>query len=794
MSILIPFDQCIARPDDKDGKHLLTEHLLQVKKYMENELPFEDDILKLLMGLAGVCHDVAKCNVMWQDYIKNTKKKNRPSHSAAGAFLFSYLAFEFLQQNDAWEDYQKYWGLLLRDIADHHGKLKDLQDLNWKRQPEWSFMDLQGMEEFIHSNFPELHSVEINEKKITEWFDIVNDYIKDLEYVFHYHFHKPDSLEAMLELQKRRYLTTVLIAGDRFHVQPTEGTWFDSDDMKQINENIDNYCNTEKDNPMYQIRSKAQLEVLKKLELDPDKLFYTLEMPTGYGKTITALKMANWFCQQQGYRKIVYVAPYISILEQTSKVIEEAMKVIAMEHHSLAVPIQENTNNQEVEQRVSSTQLAMESWAHSIVCTSFQQWSKAMFPDRAQDVLRRTYLKDSIIIIDEPQIFNLAGWNLFLTGLEALAKENRLKVIFLSATMPPFKYGLSLEPRRLIIKGSSQIERYQIQVYKSAMDEKQLASFLTKRQDKTQAVILNTIKDAYLVYDRLDKENNDVRLLHGMMIPLHKKIEIFKMQRDIKNWKTLEKKIIVVSTQVIEAGVDVSFQHVVRALAILTSIVQAAGRVNRHRWWGNQGTLSVIPFLREGIKDTRTSVYKEKSIRNITDQLLYEKEIWNESETIDLIKIYYEKLFHQNTYDAEKKAIYEAYKGNWTELSKFKPFGDDDFRLPLYIPWVYSDADTSILPPEFKKLQSLVGISDPIEIYKLYLDRRFMQNMSFDQRKLFMILMNHYIINIPIELAKQLVGLDVYLQNRIPFLDDSQAYNQITGLAERYVKGFDNII
>src|SRR5690606_18656594 len=130
------------------------------------------------------------------------------------------------------------------------------------------------------------------------------------------------------------------------------------------------------------------------------------------------------------------------ILEQTSLTIQDAMKERALEHHSLAILDVED------KQRAEENQLAMEAWAHSIVCTSFNQFWKALFPIRAQDVLRRVFLKDSVVIVDEPQIFNPEVWNLFLCGLESLSDLFNLKVVFLSATMPPFSYGLSRSEER----------------------------------------------------------------------------------------------------------------------------------------------------------------------------------------------------------------------------------------------------------------------------------------------------------------------------------------------------------
>ena len=275
---------------------------------------------------------------------------------------------------------------------------------------------------------------------------------------------------------------------------------------------------------------KAQTQVMNILAKQPNERFYNLSMPTGYGKTITALKMANWFVEKQNFKKIVYVAPYLSILEQTSETIGKAMDEKPLEHHSLAIIDKDD------DQRVGENQLWMESWAHSIICTSFNQFSKAIFPRRAQDTLRRAFLKDCIVIIDEPQIFNPGVWNLFLCGLEGLSNLLNLKIIFVSATMPPFDYGLTKTPVNLNIAPMHQKERYKLYIDDDIESETTLANRIKNNKVKSQAAILNTIEDAYRVYEALNMD--EAYLLHGLIIPIHKKYIIEKMKHDLKEEKT----------------------------------------------------------------------------------------------------------------------------------------------------------------------------------------------------------------------------------------------------------------
>lgn len=789
MSDIAPFKNCKARPDSGDRVNLLIEHLIGVKAAIEKRLRNSywswDPIIIKLAGLAGLCHDIAKAHPEWQDYISEKRIKG-PHHAPGGAFLFSYLGYHLLKNYGKWEEHNIIWLWLIRDIADHHGHLKSLNDDGWIGAGAWGKMDLPAIERFIIDHYPQLNAVEISLAALDQWiedlFDIfeeVNDKL-DLGYSF------ASYEDLMVKLGEWRELTTALIVGDRFHVAPTSTSKFQKSDHEHNDRAIDDFCYKNHANSMSETRNEAQRQILQQLKQDPHRVFYTLEMPTGYGKTITALKIATWFGKEQGSEKIIYVAPYLSILEQTSNVVENVLNTLVLEHHSLAI-------HKEKGDILKSSQLIMESWANSIVCTSFQQFSKAIFPKKAQDTVRRAFLENSVIIIDEPQIFAAEGWNVFLCGLESLAKIYNLRIIFLSATMPPFKYGLSkkMQPGSLTVQPVKNIERYRVE-QRGEMDEEKLVDFLLSRPERMQAAILNTITDAYLVYKNMSEKIKPgaLRLLHGMMIPLHKRIEIEKI-RHFREEECAEP-LYVVSTQIIEAGVDLSFGHIIRALPIIPSIIQAAGRVNRNFTEG-MGILTTTLFMRKGEKNTRGYVYPQKLL-GLTDKLLQQKDFWLESEMLQLIKDYYEQMFEHNSYETGKQAIADAYEGNWPALAAFNPFGDDYYKLPVFVPWRVSKEDEGYLPEKLKELQGRFQLHSPEDIYECYTNKDFYIRLSFQERKEFMILMNYFIVSIPVELAFSLVEKELYLQNKIPILLNNDDYDPVAGLAKYKDEGFDQFI
>lgn len=793
MSGLVPFDQCVARPEENGKVYLLKDHLLGVKDSIEKRLEGYTPLIIKLAGAAGFCHDVAKAHIEWQSYIKG-KRKQGPNHAPEGAFLFSYLGYHLLKLKGEWKEHAILWLWLTRDLADHHGPLKSINENRWIGAGSWDKIDLCGFAEFTYKIYPELASVPISQDIMYQWtedvYDIFDEAIDLIDLGYQYISPK----ELMKQLSFWREMTTSLISGDRFDIKPTGTSWISEKDLQYYEQTLNDYCNKNNKTPMGVVRMEAQNQVMKQIREDPNQRIYTLEMPTGYGKTVTALKIATWLGLRQGYKKIVYVAPYLSILEQTSKVIEDTLNTIVLEHHSLAILGTDNGHDDE--EGLTSRQLMMESWSNSIVCTSFQQWSKALFPAKAQDVLRRAYLRDCVVIIDEPQIFAPEGWNVFLCGLEAISELYNLRILFLSATMPPFDFGLSQQPTHLCVKPAEQIERYQV-VQIGEMDEKSLVEFVLSGneksgKEKSQAIILNTIKDTYLVYRGLIGKTPNLTLLHGMMIPLHKRVEIEKIRNFQKERKN--EPLCVISTQIIEAGVDLSFDHIVRALPLLPSIVQAAGRVNRHFDGKSIGTVSLVSFLREGNKNTRNSVYTSDFLRKLTDELLNKKEVWLESEILELIKQYYKKMFEHNSFEAEKEGIRDAYEGNWPALAKFQPFGQDYFKLPVFVPWQVSESDQGFLPKKFVELCRRFNIYSPEILYELYSDPGFYLDLSFQERKEFMILFNHYVVNVPDKLAFSLVGKEIYGKNRIPVIGGIEDYDPVAGLAKRAVEGFDNFI
>lgn len=788
MPRIVPFHQCVARPSEGERTFPLIDHLREAGELMARRCP--DPELIPLYRLSGLCHDIYKAHPDWQAYVLSKGAIHKgPAHAAAGAFLFSWLAYRWLKARNLWNQHRLLWLRMSRDIADHHGRLDALMagtNLSWLQKYEWERLDLTGIEHFFHQELPDIGNEPLLPPSLADWIRLANHTAEEMMF----EELDPDTvgdtpLLQMRSLQNWRQATAALIAADRFSIHPIPDGYWAPDEAASAEHALNQLLATLEQGDMGRLRSRIQEEAMSRYQEEGRPDFITIGLPTGYGKTLLAFRLALEMVRGESFAKVIYVAPYLSILEQASQDMQRTYGMPPLEHHSLALLQDPSVGDKEEEgSEAAFSSLMMESWAHPLVCTSFHQFSKALFPERAQHVLRRAWLDNSVIIIDEPQIFRPEGWNLVLSGLEAVAQLYRLKVVFLSATMPPMHYGLQAQPVELCPNLKTDLNRYRLSWSNDPVDQFQLAELLHDQPEPSRAAILNTVRDAQLVYEALKQKgaaSEELRLLHGGMIPLHKRIRIDEI-RDM-----LEKpnrRMIVVATQIIEAGVNISVRFLFRANALLPSIVQAAGRVNRHAE-GKPGTILVRPFFRDGKTDTRIFIYKQQVLRQLTDELLAGngKQEWNETELRQLVMDYYNRMFQYNTYETCLQDIADACAGNWPALGSFEPFENEAFRLPVFVPWDPPDDLKKYIPGHYAQLLRRFRVSSSEEIYERYRDWEWMRCLSIEERRNFMILFHYHVVNVPGKMAVKTVNKDDYLERRTPCLYGSKGYNTETGWA-----------
>lgn len=315
-----------------------------------------------------------------------------------------------------------------------------------------------------------------------------------------------------------------------------------------------------------------------------------LVVPTGGGKTLSALRFAIEYSQKHNVNQIFYIAPFNSILEQNSDVIREiAGEENFLEHHSNVFSrLEENENETE---KLSDYQMRTERWDVPVIATTLVQFLNALFDGKSSSVRRMHHLCRAVIIIDEVQAIPAKCVHLFNLAMNFLTHICGSTVVLCSATQPCLEqaeYPILLdEQESMTADFQADFDAFRRTVLHSAgkksFSYEDAADFCTEQYQKNGNLLLvvNTKQAALTMFQKLKERNkNNATVLHlsTNMCPAHRRTVIQQMREQLAAHQPL----ICVTTQLIEAGVDISFRCVVRSMSGLDHAAQAAGRCNRN--------------------------------------------------------------------------------------------------------------------------------------------------------------------------------------------------------------------
>lgn len=394
-----------------------------------------------------------------------------------------------------------------------------------------------------------------------------------------------------------RYLLSLLIDADRRNTEDfmsgTESsvTICSKTDIQQIweicVENVDKKISSFKDKRGINACRSEISEACRNVAENPKKL-YQLTVPTGSGKTLSSLRFAVHNAKKFKKKRIIYVAPFQSIVEQNADEIRKAvgMPEIVLEHHCNIVI--ENDEERERYDRIT------EDWDSPIVVTTAVQFLNTLFAGKTSNVRRMHSLSYSVIIIDEVQALPVRVLELFNVAINFLTEFLDTTIVLCTATQPLLDRlkRNRLRPVECMIEKSDfyrdRLRRTEIVNCTSqkpgGMDIEDVTGFILEKVKKYKKVlfIANTKACARKIYKKLKELCGEEIILHHLstnMYPEHRR-EVLSQVRASLQKENLQ---ICISTQLIEAGVDISFRCVIRSLAGLDNIVQSAGRCNRNK-------------------------------------------------------------------------------------------------------------------------------------------------------------------------------------------------------------------
>ena len=393
---------------------------------------------------------------------------------------------------------------------------------------------------------------------------------------------------------------------------------------------------------------------------DKSQGLYQLTVPTGGGKTFASLRFALHHADKHKMDRIIYVLPYTTIIDQNAeeirKVLEEKDKKgkylnrVVLEHHSNLMPDKETAR-----QKVLS-----ENWDAPVVLTTNVQVLEALFGSGTRGARRMHQLAKAVIIFDEVQTLPVKCVQLFNTAIKFLVDNCGTTVVLCTATQPlldkiePKSRALPISTEQQMVPNARQLfdNLKRVEVYDKTKaggwsnDEiKELAGQQVVESDSV-LVVVNTKTSAREIYQQCKRINNiETYHLSTHMCPAHRMVVLDQVKACLRD----KKPVICISTQLIEAGVDISFGSVIRFLAGLDSIVQAAGRCNRHNEMHPAlGKVYIINPAEENIdaiEDIR--IGKEKSERLLDEFKNNPERFKNNILSPEAMEQYYQYYFYQ---------------------------------------------------------------------------------------------------------------------------------------------------
>ena len=373
---------------------------------------------------------------------------------------------------------------------------------------------------------------------------------------------------------------------------------------------------------------------------------YRLYVPTGGGKTYSGLRFCLQMARRQNARHLFYFAPYKSITRQNADNIRQAVGAEwVLEHHSDVLFAPDQKEAQEHWLALSQRWQGV-----PVICTTMVQLLNTLFAAPRQNVRRLTALAGSVLLLDEVQALPLRDTCLLNFALDALARLFGCTVVLCTATQPDLagvEYPLAFSPRMDLVPDYQlrfrQFRRTRIvpPAIPGGQSMAAIADFVAARRQENHSVlaILNTKSAVNRLFDALQPlvpADCPVFCLTTYLCPQHRDDVLAQIRRRLDAGQPL----ICLSTQLIEAGVDLSFDCVIRDLAGLPSIAQAAGRCNRH---GESGCRPV--YLIECSGENLDALPEIYDGREITRELLAQLPVGTDLLSPEAVALYYQRYY-----------------------------------------------------------------------------------------------------------------------------------------------------
>lgn len=598
-----------------------------------------------IMRLALEIHDFGKLCKDFEDYInkRNNLQRGMIDHCYAGARYLMELANKTQDQKVI-----ETAGFIARIVLSHHG-LHDWVDKNGKNY----FLNRIGKGERYNEITENIKNVITDDELLNLLLQAKEEYvcIRNKIRVMCTGSEQKKRFAFYMGLFERMTLS-ILVDADR---TDTASFQRNADIEFQQSENVWNLALEKMEEQVKEFEKKTDKIAKRRNNISERCMQFArhevgicrLIVPTGGGKTLSSLRFALEYCKEHGKERIFYIAPYQSILEQNSDVWKQIVgEEFLLEHHSeILAKLSQGEELLEYE-------LRSEKWDMPVITTTLVQFLNTFFLERMDSVLRMHRLCNAVIIIDEVQSMPTKCVSMFNLAMNFMKEIGQSSVVLCSATQPTFervKYPLQIDEIASITgdysKDFLEFKRNRIvdRLIKGGYSYKQAADFCIHKFKEEGSIlfVVNTKMAAYSIYQEIKKKKLEgVKIVHlsTSMCPENRRQCIDELKVGLNK----SKKIICVTTPLIEAGVDISFPCAIRSLAGLASVVQTAGRCNRSGEYQCCCNVYILNINEEYLGNMREIQNGQK----VTRQML-ENEKYLDIQEVETLSDYFEKYYKE---------------------------------------------------------------------------------------------------------------------------------------------------
>lgn len=715
--------------------------------------------------LVSLFHDIGKVNPNFQQKLDGLCPKGYNHHAYLSAYVFflSLIRNSSIFQIPQGFNRKNYLISLITIVAKHHGDLPNMMPNNgnsilsdYEVVNLYAFLDKTDipLDEIISeliellgiktTEFTSLESLETQRVRNT-FAELVTNKPNEYKVALPFYLEIQSIFSALIKADKSD-------AGDMVSTIDKEAE--DLESFSHIYPSIlQHYLDDLNSQTLLNIeRTKIRLESINSIRkgLKEGKQIFELTAPTGSGKTLMLLSLASEIIKSKGAKRIIYGLPFLSITEQVES---EVLKILKGYEYFVQRIDSKSTNtrfddiqkeldenpSEKLLQELEALEFQEDTFGYPFIITTFVRIFETLLGNKNHELMKLPNFSNCVFLLDEIQSLPPRLYGFFVAYLGKFCKLTGSFAIVSTATQPALRlpddnkeakeFFLDYEqPFKLLSLSHYEnpvFNRYTVEVQKSIIDIEQLGHQVLQ-EEKSVLVILNTIQDTKDLYNFItgNMDDTNVLLLNTHFTPRDRSLKVYLAKRKLRQGD----KVILISTQLIEAGVDIDFPVLYRDFATISSVVQSAGRCNRN---GKNPEKGKVVVVRLGINQGERSslIYRgpDKELIKFSRESFYESGICEEKDMLNIQKTFFEKICDQLIFGAygeklKNNLMKDISQCMYEKVGKFSLIDKNIFgeEYLYYVPRNGEDNNFELLLEYQKNLKESLSHDDKISIIRCH--------------------------------------------------------------------------